>query len=86
MSASVFRNTLLAILLVGAAVMGWLRFEGSPPVVEAPAALLIGAGGRTVALELADVGTGLRRLSVVLDHDLGRCPGRHLRLRGGHRR
>ncbi len=71
MSASVFRNTLLAILLVGAAVMGWLRFEGSPPVVEAPAALLIGAGGRTVALELADVGTGLRRLSVVLDHAEG---------------
>ena len=61
----------LTILLVGAAVMGWLRFEGSPPVVEAPAALLIGAGGRTVALELADVGTGLRRLSVVLDHAEG---------------
>ena len=71
MNAAVLRNAVLAILLIGVAVMGWLRFEGSPPIVEAPAALLIGAGGRSVALELTDEGAGLRRLTVVLDHAEG---------------
>ncbi len=71
MNATVLRNALLGILLIGAAVLGWLRFEGSPPVVEAPAALLIGAEGRSVALELVDEGTGLRHLTVTLDHAEG---------------
>ena len=71
MNAAVLRNAVLALLLIGAAVMGWLRFEGSPPIVETPPAQLIGVGGRSVALELTDEGAGLRRLTVVLDHAEG---------------
>lgn len=58
---------LLLLLLLGAAGAAlWIRAEGTPPQVLAPEAVLLGSGGATLALEIADPGSGLRELSVSL--------------------
>ena len=56
---------LLLLLLLGAgAVALWFRAEGTPPLVVAPEAVLVGAGGAQVALGVSDPDSGLRDLSV----------------------
>jgi murein DD-endopeptidase MepM/ murein hydrolase activator NlpD len=58
------------VLLVGGSVWTWQRAEGSPPQLEAPESLLVGASGAELALELSDTGSGLRSLRVdLLDGD-----------------
>jgi len=61
----------LAALLVGGGTLLWIRAEGTAPSVEGPDALLAGTAGASVALALADTGSGLRALRVDLVHARG---------------
>jgi murein DD-endopeptidase MepM/ murein hydrolase activator NlpD len=65
--------TLLAVALVavGAASLVWVRCEGTPPGVDAPAGLTVGAAGHSVEILLADGETGLAEAEVVLAHARG---------------
>jgi hypothetical protein len=53
----------LAVLLLIGGALAWVRFEGDPPSVEGPTALLIGSAG-SVAFEIGDLGSGLREIAV----------------------
>jgi murein DD-endopeptidase MepM/ murein hydrolase activator NlpD len=55
---------LLAALLVGAGVLSWVRAEGVAPTVEGPTELSIGGEGRSLVLDIADAGSGLREIRV----------------------
>jgi murein DD-endopeptidase MepM/ murein hydrolase activator NlpD len=59
---------LLAALLVSGGALLWSRAEGTVPSIDAPDALLVGTAGASVALALADAGSGLRALRVDLVH------------------
>ncbi|MEE9608655.1 MAG: M23 family metallopeptidase [Myxococcota bacterium] len=68
------RSTAFVLFLLLAAGGGgavWLRAEGSAPTVDAPESVALGAGGRSVELQVADQGSGLRRVQVVLEHPRG---------------
>ncbi|MEB2344670.1 MAG: M23 family metallopeptidase [Deltaproteobacteria bacterium] len=54
--------------------VGMVRCEGTPPAIEAPAALAIGKDGRTVALTVTDAGAGPKSLAAVLVHGAGETP------------
>jgi murein DD-endopeptidase MepM/ murein hydrolase activator NlpD len=54
----------VAALLVGAGAFIWVRAEGSAPTVEGPAELSVGSDKRTVALDIVDLGSGLREIRV----------------------
>jgi murein DD-endopeptidase MepM/ murein hydrolase activator NlpD len=56
------------ILVAGLGGLAWVRAEGSAPLIEGPAALVVGASGRDVELELTDEGAGLRAIHVTLKH------------------
>ncbi len=71
MSARGIFLTILALLLAGAAVMAWTRFEGGAPEITAPDSLLLGKQGGRVAIQVADPGSGLRSVTVVLAHPEG---------------
>jgi murein DD-endopeptidase MepM/ murein hydrolase activator NlpD len=58
---------LLSLAIVAGAAL-WVRCERAEPVVEAPADLAVGRGGRTVPLAVADPDSGLRALAVRLRH------------------
>jgi murein DD-endopeptidase MepM/ murein hydrolase activator NlpD len=59
-------SLLVLLLLAGAGTALWIRAEGEAPTLAAPDALLVGRAGATLALEIADAGSGLRSLSVEL--------------------
>ena len=59
---------LVVLLAVGAASLVWWRCESEAPQVEAPEVLAVGREGAEVALRFSDAGSGLRRVSVVLQH------------------
>jgi murein DD-endopeptidase MepM/ murein hydrolase activator NlpD len=65
---------LLLVLFAGVAGFAWTRLEGSPPELSAPEAILVGADGRELTLEVSDSGSGLRSVSVVLSHAGGEEP------------
>jgi len=52
----------------------WIRAEGSPPTLELPEALLVGAAGGTLALAASDPDAGLRSLDVRIRHAEGEVP------------
>lgn len=74
MSARGWLFVLLLLLVGGGGVFAWLRFEASAPGIEAPDALVLGARGGTVQLDLTDAGSGLRSAEVVLSHAGGDTP------------
>ncbi len=66
----------LAVALAGTSILAvgaltWVRAEGTAPEVADPGVLLVGVAGREVILELADVDSGIRAVSVVLRHASG---------------
>jgi len=68
------RGWLVVLIVVVFGVIGalsWRRLEGTPPEIRAPEAILVGAEGRSVPLELVDHGAGLRGVTVVLAHAQG---------------
>ena len=71
MSTRGWLGILLVALVVGAGAFAWTRFEGAPPEIRAPEAILVGGSSQPVGIELADRGAGLRSVSVVLAHALG---------------
>lgn len=64
------------LLLIVAAVVavGVTRCEGTPPVVTAPSPIALGNTARTVPVQIADDGAGVRSLSAVLVHAGGEAP------------
>ena len=68
MSARGWLFFLLLLLVCGAGVFAWLRFESSTPAVAGPEKIVFGSQGGTVPLELSDAGTGLRSVEVSLSH------------------
>ena len=66
MNASSWLVLLVLLLLGGAAAVLWIRAEGTPPALEAPDALLVGAQGASLAIAVSDGGSGLRELRVSL--------------------
>jgi murein DD-endopeptidase MepM/ murein hydrolase activator NlpD len=54
---------LVAVLLLGGAVLAWVRFEGDAPTVEGPTSLLIGSSS-SVAFDIGDLGSGLREIRI----------------------
>ncbi len=63
------------VAVVGAVVLGWQRFEGTAPAVEAPESLILGTENLTVEIRIADGDSGLRTASVRL---LGQSGSRSL--------
>ena len=66
----------VVLLLVAAATIaiGMARCEGTPPLVETESPIVVGAGPRTVTVEVADAGAGLRKLSGSIVHAGGEAP------------
>lgn len=66
----------VVLLLVAAATIaiGMARCEGTPPIVETESPIVVGAGPRTVTVEVADAGAGLRKLSGSIVHAGGEAP------------
>jgi len=62
---------LLLILVVGGGVLLTRRFEGEPAAISGPETLLLGREARSVALTIADEGTGIRSIRVVFEHAAG---------------
>jgi murein DD-endopeptidase MepM/ murein hydrolase activator NlpD len=52
------------VALVGVVVLAWQRFEGTPPSVTAPEALVLGTDPVTLDVAIADADSGLRVASV----------------------
>jgi murein DD-endopeptidase MepM/ murein hydrolase activator NlpD len=61
----------VALVAVATASLAWVRCEGTPPGVEAPAELTVGAAGRSVEILLGDEQSGLAEAEVVLAHAAG---------------
>lgn len=61
----------LAIALLGGAGVAWFRAEGDAPTFDAAAPAAIGVPGRTIAIDVADSGSGLRQVRVVIEHAQG---------------
>ncbi len=74
MSGSAWLGIVTLALVAGAVALGVLRCEGSPPVIEAPAELVLGRTARSVPVTVSDDGTGLRRIEVTLVHAEGEAP------------
>ncbi len=53
----------LAVLLLGAGALAWIRFEGNAPTVEGPTSLLIGSSS-SVAFDIGDLESGLREIQI----------------------
>ncbi|MFV1978676.1 MAG: hypothetical protein ACC649_04935, partial [Myxococcota bacterium] len=53
----------LAVLLLGAGTLAWIRFEGNAPIVEGPTSLLIGSSA-SVAFDIGDLESGLREIQI----------------------
>jgi murein DD-endopeptidase MepM/ murein hydrolase activator NlpD len=53
----------LAVLLLGAGTLAWIRFEGNAPTVEGPTSLLIGSSA-SVAFDIGDLESGLREIQI----------------------
>jgi murein DD-endopeptidase MepM/ murein hydrolase activator NlpD len=60
-----------------------VRCEGTPPAIDAPAELVVGKEGRTIALTITDEGAGPKSLSAVLVHAKGEAPLLQEMLAGG---
>jgi murein DD-endopeptidase MepM/ murein hydrolase activator NlpD len=54
------------VVAVGLGILGWQRLEGSTPVVDAPASILLGKSPQTVEIVISDPDSGLRVASVRL--------------------
>jgi murein DD-endopeptidase MepM/ murein hydrolase activator NlpD len=54
------------VAIVGIVVLGWRRFEGTPPRIEAPESLVLGTESRTIEIAISDEASGLRTASVRL--------------------
>jgi murein DD-endopeptidase MepM/ murein hydrolase activator NlpD len=64
----------LVVLIGGVAGAGWLRCEGTPPVVETTLPIRIGVDARSVTLRLSDPGSGVRSAEATLVHAGGETP------------
>ena len=62
---------LLVPVLAAAAVFAWRRLEGAAPEIRAPEQLVVGVAPRSLAIEVADQGSGLREVVAVLSHASG---------------
>ncbi len=69
-----FGFIVLLLVLGAAVVLGMARCEGTPPSIDAPSPIVVGADARTVTVEVADSGAGLRKLSATLVHAGGEIP------------
>jgi murein DD-endopeptidase MepM/ murein hydrolase activator NlpD len=74
MSARGWLAFVVAVLVVAGGAWIWTRWEGAAPEIIAPAEIVVGSGGRSVAIDLSDRGSGLRQVTVVLTHALGEEP------------
>jgi len=74
---------LLAVALAALLSVAFVRCEGTPPALEAPAKLVVGKDGRTVALTVTDTGAGPKSLAAVLVHAKGEVPLADETLGGG---
>jgi murein DD-endopeptidase MepM/ murein hydrolase activator NlpD len=74
MTRSAF-GVVVLLLVAGAAVaVGLARCEGTPPTIETASPVVIGADARTVTVEVADAGAGVRSLRAALVHAGGEAP------------
>jgi len=54
------------VALIGVVVLGWQRFEGAAPAVEAPGTLILGTEPVAVEIRIADADSGLRAAQIRL--------------------
>jgi murein DD-endopeptidase MepM/ murein hydrolase activator NlpD len=71
MTLSGWLGILVAVLLVGLGVLGWVRWESDVPVIAGPESLMLGSAGGDLALDFDDEGTGLKDIRVVIVHAKG---------------
>ena len=74
MTRSAFGVVALLIVAGAAIAVGLARCEGTPPSIEAAGPIAVGADGRTLLVEVADPGAGLRDLRATLVHAGGEAP------------
>jgi murein DD-endopeptidase MepM/ murein hydrolase activator NlpD len=74
MTRSASGVVVLLLVAVATIAIGMARCEGTPPIVETESPIVIGAGPRTVTVEVADAGAGLRKLSASIVHAGGEAP------------
>ena len=74
MTRSAFGVVVLLLVAVATIALGMARCEGTPPIVETESPIVVGAGPRTVTVEVADAGAGLRKLSGTIVHAGGEAP------------
>jgi Peptidase family M23 len=74
MSGRALGILLLVLVGGGCAALAALRCEGHAPDVSAPDELTLGRDARTVKVEIADEGSGLREAQAVLMHARGEAP------------
>lgn len=74
MTRSAFGVVVLLIVAAAAVALGMARCEGTPPTIETASPIVVGAEARTVTLEVADAGAGLRSLRATLVHAGGETP------------
>ncbi|MFP8882206.1 MAG: M23 family metallopeptidase [Myxococcota bacterium] len=64
-------GVVLTLALLGGAGLAWFRAEGDAPTIDAETPAAIGGPGRTIAIDVSDSGSGLRRVRVVIEHAQG---------------
>ncbi|MBS1106114.1 MAG: hypothetical protein H6Q91_1616 [Deltaproteobacteria bacterium] len=74
MSRSAFGVVVLLLAAGAALAVGMARCEGTPPTIETASPLAVGADARTVTVEIADSGAGVRSLRATLVHAGGEAP------------
>ena len=74
MTRSAFWVVVLLLVAGAAVAVGMARCEGTPPTIETASPLVIGADARTVTVQIADAGAGVRNLRAALVHAGGEAP------------
>ena len=82
MTRSAWKFAVVLAVLALAAGVAFVRAESSAPSVSAPEALFLGRNPRSLDVDAADEGSGLRSVEVILSHARGESPLLDRRLPG----